>query len=440
MTYRRFLRFRQQSPALGTLAARYRDYLAAPLAVEFGDICFTANCGRVAFKHRLAIVANSRCEAEAALGQYLAEERVSSNRRFSSEPPGHVDTALDALLGDIQTLSTAARRSLFRWCSGELFEEQILPRLNLSSAGEDRSSVDVGELETLLTMLARLFVLGVDVDWLAHYPTGRRVPLPTYPFQRKSYWLSAGQRKRSKAARLKSAFAVAPRSVAAPAPEATPQSEIAGWFYEPRWQESPRGPQRELPPGSWLVLATQNPLDEALCRRLEARGLSLLVAQPGPRFSGINWTSTGRGTLSLAAGEEADFRQLAAALADVRLAGVIHLWAQAARIEAEPDLTAAVQQLDTALARGVLTLYQLVRALAGREERLEWWLVSRGRGLARRRPWRFDPVPWPRSRRRCGAWGRCCRRNIPIGPAAPLTCRWHQTPTPQPWRCWSSKN
>ena len=76
------------------------------------------------------------------------------------------------------------------------------------------------------------------------------------------------------------------------------------------------------------MLATQNPLDEALCRRLEARGLSLLVAQPGPRFSGINWTSTGRGTLSLAAGEEADFRQLAAALADVRLAGVIHLWAR----------------------------------------------------------------------------------------------------------------
>ena len=101
----------------------------------------------------------------------------------------------------------------------------------------------------LYAALALVWVAGGEVDWRRLEPTGRRVPLPTYPFQRKSYWLSAGQRKRSKAARLKSAFAVAPRSVAAPAPEATPQSEIAGWFYEPRWQESPRGPQRELPPG-----------------------------------------------------------------------------------------------------------------------------------------------------------------------------------------------
>ena len=39
---------------------------------------------------------------------------------------------------------------------------------------------------------------------------------------------------------------------------------------------------------------------------------------------------------------------------------------------------AATRRLNTALERGVIALYQLVRALASREEPLEWWLITRG--------------------------------------------------------------
>ncbi|WP_245730646.1 non-ribosomal peptide synthetase/type I polyketide synthase [Micromonospora pallida] len=38
--------------------------------------------------------------------------------------------------------------------------------------------------------LAELFCRGVEVDWAALAPTGRRVPLPTYPFQRTRHWVS----------------------------------------------------------------------------------------------------------------------------------------------------------------------------------------------------------------------------------------------------------
>jgi len=46
------------------------------------------------------------------------------------------------------------------------------------------------EPETLLAALARLHVHGTAVDWAAYYePYGpRRVPLPTYAFQRERYW------------------------------------------------------------------------------------------------------------------------------------------------------------------------------------------------------------------------------------------------------------
>ncbi|NBM20619.1 type I polyketide synthase, partial [Streptomyces sp. GC420] len=47
------------------------------------------------------------------------------------------------------------------------------------------------EPRTLLAALAAAFVRGTDVDWAAVHAGagGRRVPLPTYPFQRERYWI-----------------------------------------------------------------------------------------------------------------------------------------------------------------------------------------------------------------------------------------------------------
>ncbi|KOV91806.1 type I polyketide synthase, partial [Streptomyces sp. NRRL B-3648] len=52
------------------------------------------------------------------------------------------------------------------------------------------------EVPALLGALAELHVRGTAVDWhrTAPGPAGRRVPLPTYAFQRRSYWLRAPQR------------------------------------------------------------------------------------------------------------------------------------------------------------------------------------------------------------------------------------------------------
>ncbi|RKT54473.1 type I polyketide synthase [Saccharothrix australiensis] len=52
---------------------------------------------------------------------------------------------------------------------------------------------DEGGLRRLLTSLAEVHVAGVEPDWSAVLPAGRRVDLPTYPFQRSRYWLEPGQ-------------------------------------------------------------------------------------------------------------------------------------------------------------------------------------------------------------------------------------------------------
>ncbi|MFJ8649770.1 type I polyketide synthase [Streptomyces sp. NPDC093546] len=45
------------------------------------------------------------------------------------------------------------------------------------------------EARTFVEGLARAYVNGVDVDWSGFFPGGRKVPLPTYPYQRKRFWL-----------------------------------------------------------------------------------------------------------------------------------------------------------------------------------------------------------------------------------------------------------
>jgi acyl transferase domain-containing protein len=51
---------------------------------------------------------------------------------------------------------------------------------------------DRPEAESLLAAAGRLFTVGAPVNWGAVLPRGRRIPLPTYGFDRQRYWLGAG--------------------------------------------------------------------------------------------------------------------------------------------------------------------------------------------------------------------------------------------------------
>ncbi|MFB9640563.1 type I polyketide synthase, partial [Streptomyces spiralis] len=81
----------------------------------------------------------------------------------------------------------------------ELGPDGILAGLAQQTLTSDETVVtptlrkDRPEAETLLTALAQLHVSGLDIDWAAYFEgTGaRRVDLPTYPFQRQRYWMTA---------------------------------------------------------------------------------------------------------------------------------------------------------------------------------------------------------------------------------------------------------
>ncbi|WP_309113780.1 SDR family NAD(P)-dependent oxidoreductase, partial [Saccharothrix sp.] len=47
------------------------------------------------------------------------------------------------------------------------------------------------EVRTVVEALGRLHVRGVEIDWDAYFGGGTRIELPTYPFQRKRFWLAS---------------------------------------------------------------------------------------------------------------------------------------------------------------------------------------------------------------------------------------------------------
>ncbi|MFD7715809.1 type I polyketide synthase, partial [Streptomyces sp. NPDC059814] len=71
------------------------------------------------------------------------------------------------------------------------------------------------EARTLLAALAAAFVRGTDVDWAAVHAQadGRRVTLPTYPFQRERYWIDGTARA---------------AALVEPAPQAAPRPPLPG--------------------------------------------------------------------------------------------------------------------------------------------------------------------------------------------------------------------
>lgn len=76
-------------------------------------------------------------------------------------------------------------------------------------------------LPTLLTALGRLWTLGIELDWQAFHgqQLRRRIPLPTYPFERKSFWIEAPDRESQQpVAPLVEGCSAHPESSAVPTP------------------------------------------------------------------------------------------------------------------------------------------------------------------------------------------------------------------------------
>src|SRR5262249_14406024 len=147
-----------------------------------------------------------------------------------SADEGSLAQAIDREL--IPTLEGSQPGGWSRYCRGPLWEETILPRLSKQGLMLEPAASLAAESEhlTLLNLLARLYVLGVEIDWQALNPgPHRQVPLPTYPFERKRFAIF-----KPEAPTKQSAVDATPDSTLA---TSVPQSlRLGDWFHQIQWQ------------------------------------------------------------------------------------------------------------------------------------------------------------------------------------------------------------
>ncbi|GLZ28528.1 hypothetical protein Lesp02_07180 [Lentzea sp. NBRC 105346] len=123
---------------------------------------------------------------------------------------------------------------------------------------------NMSEPEALMHAVARLVTRGVDLDWDAFYPRGKKVDLPTYAFQREHYWLYAEEEPDSGfwdavASRDHRKLDVEPDELETLLPllekwqrKRKAQSTVDGWRYYVRWKPITATPQNHE--GTWLLV------------------------------------------------------------------------------------------------------------------------------------------------------------------------------------------
>ncbi|HUQ34164.1 MAG TPA: SDR family oxidoreductase [Pyrinomonadaceae bacterium] len=210
--------------------------------------------------------------------------------------------------------------------------------------------------DSLLHALARLWLAGVAVSWnnLYAHEKRRRVPLPTYPFERQRYWVERQEEKEATASSLASQ-------------QQHKKRDVADWFYLPSWK---RGvPVELLRPDAqatahklrWLVFIDECGLGHNLASLLTAGGHEVFTVKAGEGF--INHGAQG---YTIAPGQIADYRTL---MDELRSTGklpdrILHLWS----VTQDDGAQTSIEEFERAQTAGFYSLIFLAQALGEQQQ------------------------------------------------------------------------
>jgi acyl transferase domain-containing protein/acyl carrier protein len=239
-------------------------------------------------------------------------------------------------VGPGQTLSSLAKQH------GQQLGNQVV----ISSLPRPRDPQT--DTEFLLTSVARFWLAGGHIDWQGFHAgeRRRRIPLPTYPFERQRYYLEAVE-TREPEKRARQSF--------------TRRADIADWFYLPSWKqlvllqlakvEKPLQDDR-----TWLVFRDDCGVGEALVTELKQRGetvVTVLAREQLRRTDELDYTINPR--------DKIDYEALLKELTSRSLVvgKVVHLWSLAPLAESF-DL----ESFEKIQEAGLYSLFYLTQALS----------------------------------------------------------------------------
>ena len=236
-------------------------------------------------------------------------------------------------IGPGQTLTTLTQNHLEK--SAEQRVVASLPRAQESAS----------DLRSMLDAAGALWLAGRQLDWAA-FSSGRRqrrIPLPTYPFERKRYWIepnSAGATIEPHQSRLNK------------------RADISDWFYVPLWKQSP-ALSSVLPNGQvsrWLVFLDGAGLGAQIVKRLEQTKQEVFTVQVGEQFARLSET-----TFAINPRDTGDYDLLLKGLASAKKSPerIVHLWS----VTPEGEFRPAFETDERSLQLGFYSLLFLAQAL-----------------------------------------------------------------------------
>jgi amino acid adenylation domain-containing protein len=247
-------------------------------------------------------------------GAFIGDEEATSIEYWLSHLRGTVrfDAGIRTLLADTRFIAPA--RVLVEVGPGvtlsSLVQKQSLKAQSVVSTLRHAQAIE-NDNDVLQRSLGQLWLAGVDIDWAAvhRHARLRRVPLPTYPFERQRYWIDA-------------------RKGPAVPGVAEKAASVEEWFYEPAWRLQSAS---LLPPADaqtdvgWLLFADGTGVADAMAARLREVGQAVtLVRRAGQPAA----ADADAGLVIQSPGQGDEYRQLLKRLGErgVAATNIVHLW------------------------------------------------------------------------------------------------------------------
>ena len=188
----------------------------------------------------------------------------------------------------------------------------------------------ISDVALMLNSLGRLWLAQARINWdgFSTHQSLRRVPLPTYPFERQRFWIE----------RLRSTQAISAAQLSI-----TKKQDIADWFYVPLWKQSV-GPDVLLSEESeseilnWLIFSDDFGIGGKIAEWLQEQGHLVVNVTAGQEF-----TSRGDNEYVINPGRPEDYEALLGELQEAQKLPqrIVHLWSigPAEKNKAAVDLT-----------------------------------------------------------------------------------------------------
>ena len=215
----------------------------------------------------------------------------------------------------------------------------------VASLGEARSSAY--ERTSILKTMGHLWGAGVRVGWAGLHEGGhrRRIPLPTYPFERHRHWAEPPQR----------VPAISHSIVAR-------KADVSEWFYQPSWKRKHLSHEPVHPfNGHWLIFLDEDGVGPVIAEYLRRRGRPVVTVTAGEQFK-----RRADGVYTVRPAQAEDYDALADDL-DRRHempARLVHCW----NVRAGSDEHTMLDRFQQAQAHSLYSLLFLARAFGARRQ------------------------------------------------------------------------